>query len=189
MAEMKSLLPEISDSVLVLIDIQERLAAAMPAGVKARVLRGAGTLVRAATLLELPIVVTEQYPKGLGPVEAAVAEQLPPKTHRVEKTCFSCAGANAFMATLEQTGRHQVVLCGMETHVCVLQTAFDLQCRGYAVFVVEDAVCSRAKPNQENALARLRQAGIVVSNLESTLLEWLRDANHKHFKTFSAWIR
>lgn len=184
-----SILARIADSVLVLVDIQERLAAAMPAGVRTRVLRSAGILARSAATLGVPLIITEQYPTGLGPLEPALAKHLPVNVHRIEKTCFSCLDADDFTAALAQTKRRQVVLCGMETHICILQTAFDLQRQGYRVFVVEDAVSSRAKPNQENALARLRQAEVVISNMESILFEWLRDSTHEHFKVLSGWIR
>lgn len=189
MQETMFITSKVTDSALVLVDIQERLAAAMPAGVRARVLHSAGILTQAAATLGVPVLATEQYPTGLGPIEPALAKHLPANVHRVEKTSFSCADVNSFTAALEQAGRRQVILCGMETHICILQTAFGLQRQGRMVFVVEDAVSSRAKPNQENALARLRQAGVIVSNTESILFEWLRDSTHEHFKALSGWIR
>ncbi len=182
-------LAKVADSVLVLVDIQERLAAAMPTSVRTRVVRSSGILVQSAAALDVPLIITAQYPAGLGPLEPALVKHLPANVHRIEKTCFSCANAAEFTAVLEQTKRRQVILCGMETHICILQTALDLQRQGYTVFVIEDAVSSRAKPNQENALARLRQAGVLISNMESILFEWLRDSTHEHFKMLSGLIR
>lgn len=177
------------ESQLVSIDIQDRLAGAMPEQERGRVLRYAGVLAEAAGKLKIPVLATEQYPKGLGPTVPPVAEALPSATPMFEKTCFSCGGAEGFLNTLGAGNRRQVVLAGMETHVCVLQTALELHGNGFQVFVVEDAVCSRSAVNHHNALARLRQAGVVVTNTESVLFEWLRDAAHDHFKAVSALIK
>lgn len=176
------------NSALLVIDVQTRLAAAMPE--RDRVLRNSGILIEAATQLDIPILQTEQYPRGLGPTEPALAERLQDKAQRLEKTSFSCCDAAGFdAAACADVRRTQWILCGMETHVCVLQTALDMRSRGLEVFVVEDATCSRSAANFSNALARLRQAGIVVSNTESVLFEWLRDANHPRFKALTSLIR
>ncbi len=177
------------DSALLVIDIQTRLATAMTETDRARLLRNSGILIEAARQLEIPIVQTEQYPRGLGPTEPALAERLTDSSSRLEKTAFSCCGADDFDAAAGATGRTQWILCGIEAHVCVTQTALELHARGLEVFVAEDAVCSRVPANAANALARLRQAGIVVSNTESVLFEWLRDATHPQFKVLSALIR
>ncbi|MBI5041035.1 MAG: hydrolase [Gammaproteobacteria bacterium] len=176
-------------SALLIIDVQTRLAAAMPASERERVLRNSGILIEAAKALDIPIMHTEQYPRGLGPTEAELAERLAGRVRRLEKTVFSCCGAEGFDAAVCAEGRTQWILCGMEAHVCVLQTALELHARGLEVFVVEDGVCSRTGANHANALGRLRQAGIVVSNTESVLFEWLRDASHPQFKALSALIR
>jgi nicotinamidase-related amidase len=167
-------------STLVIIDIQERLAAAMPA--REAVIRSTGILLEAASRLDVPVLVTEQYPKGLGPTVAEVARKLPGSAIRIEKTSFSAC------AVLPPT-RPQIVLAGMEAHVCVLQTALELAAAGREVFVVEDAVCSRSEANCANALARLRAAGVTVTNAESVLFEWLRDAAHEHFRLLSRLVR
>lgn len=178
-----------SESTLVIVDTQTRLAAAMPDAARARVLNNSGVLLQAAVLLNIPVLVTEQYPKGLGHTEPAVARYLPAQVQHFEKTCFSCYSAPEFREALHSSTRKQVILAGMETHVCVLQTALELNDAGNQVFVAEDAVCSRAEAHHHNALARLRQAGVIVSNTESVLFEWLRDASHAHFKQVSALIR
>ncbi|NNF97553.1 MAG: hydrolase [Halobacteria archaeon] len=175
-------------SQLVVIDIQERFVAAMPSKPRQQTLRNAKLLAQAAKTLQIPITHTEQYPKGLGMTEKTVRSHLSDSA-AIEKTCFSCFAADGFSSALALHQRQQIVLCGMESHVCVLQTAIELQQAGYQVFVVEDAVCSRHKQNHKNALARLRQSGITISNVESVIFEWLRDASHPNFKTLSRLLR
>lgn len=175
-------------SALLVIDVQTRLAAAMPAEARARALRNSAILVEAAQTLNVPVLHTEQYPRGLGPTEPELAQRLS-AAQRLEKTAFSCCGAAGFDAAACADGRTQWILCGMEAHVCVLQTAIELHARGLAVFVVDDAVCSRTDANHANAVSRLRQAGIVVSNTESVVFEWLRDATDPQLKALSALIR
>ncbi|WP_127475620.1 isochorismatase family protein [Sulfurivermis fontis] len=177
-------------SQLVVIDVQVRLAAAMPPEVRERVVKNTAILLQAARLLELPVIATEQYPKGLGNTEDDVAQHFPAQLDVVCKTCFASSGAAGFNAALDaHRGRHQVILAGMEAHVCVLQTAMELLGRGYQVFVVEDAVSSRDEANRQNAMARLRQAGAIVTNTESVVFEWLRDAAHPQFKAITALIK
>jgi len=181
------LLCSATHSRLLVIDIQTRLAAAMPEADRTRVLSNTTLLLQAATLLAIPTCVSEQYPKGLGPTEDELTPYLPVSTQRIEKTCFSACSADSFPH--ETAAGTQHVLAGMEAHVCILQTALQLHTRGQTVFVVEDAVCSRQPDNTANALVRLRQAGVIVTNTESVIFEWLRDARHEHFKTLSALLR
>jgi len=175
------------DSFLVLIDIQQRLMAAMPEGVRQPLIKQVSVLLQAAEALDIPVTITEQYPKGLGPTEAELLSLVPSITP-IEKTCFSCAGVDEFMTTLRSSHRRSVILTGMETHICVLQTALALQGQGYQVFVVEDGVSSRTAQNQNNALQRLRQAGVIITNTESVLFEWLADAKHPEFRALSKLI-
>lgn len=174
---------------LVVVDIQRRLAAAMADDDRARVIRNAAILIQAAGLLNVPLIASEQYPKGLGPTEEDVAWHFPEDLSVVEKTCFACTGEAHFRDSLTANNRRQVVLTGMETHVCVLQTALGLRADGYGVFVVEDGVCSRQESNHRNALERMREAGVVITNTESVLFEWLHDASHEHFKKIIALIK
>lgn len=176
------------DCTLVVVDMQTRLAQAMPSECFAAAVRNVGVLLQAADKLDVAVLATEQYPQGLGATLDEVAGALPGSADSFEKTCFSACGHDAFADTLARNGRRQVVIAGIEAHVCVLQTALQLQDR-FAVFVVEDAVCSRSAANRANALARLRQAGVVITNTESVLFEWLRDAKHKHFKALTALIK
>lgn len=174
---------------LVVVDIQLRLASAMAETDRSRVIHNTAILSQAARLLNVPMIASEQYPKGLGPTEEDVARYFPENLNRVEKTCFACTGDAVFREALSTNKRHQVILSGMETHVCVLQTALELVANEYAVFVVEDAVCSRREMNHRNALARMRDVGAVITNTESVLFEWLRDATHENFRKISALIK
>jgi len=178
-----------SESLLLLVDMQARLIAAMPEAARPALLRNNTVLLEAAALLNIPVLISEQYPKGLGKTDSGIMQKLPPAIHSFEKTNFSCYGAGGFMQAVNAHGRRQIIICGLETHVCVLQTALELSSAGLQVFVVEDATCSRNLSNSQNALARMRAADVIVSNTESVLFEWLRDANHEHFKTISALLR
>jgi len=182
------MLCQADQSSLLVIDIQQRLASAMPDKALQSLIKHTGLLLKAAGLLDIPVVRTEQYPKGLGDTLDDIQQHISNDT-RLEKTCFSCCGAEGFEQTLRKAGRKQVILGGMESHVCVLQTAMELKAKAYEVFVVNDAICAREKRNHKNALQRMRQAGIVISNTESVLFEWLRDAKHPHFKSISQLLR
>ncbi len=174
-----------SESMLVMVDVQRRLVDAMPTGT--RVVDQIDVLLTAIEALDIPVIVTEQYPKGLGETEPRLMEKLSDATV-IEKTTFSCTQASGFLNTVHKLQRQQIILVGMETHICILQTALDLHAQGYQVFVVEDGVSSRTKPNQYNALQRMRQAGVIVTNTESVLFEWLGDAAHPQFKQLAKLI-
>jgi nicotinamidase-related amidase len=176
-------------SLLAVIDIQTRLTAAMPPKVLVRLQRNTTLLLRAASVLRIPVFVTEQYPDGLGRLETDIEQLLPPDARRYEKTAFSCAGAGTFISDLRHSARTQVVLVGMETHVCILQSALDLMQLGYQVFVVAEAVCSRHRETYETALQRMRQSGAVVTSTESVMFEWLRDARHEQFRVLQPLLR
>jgi len=176
------------DSLLVVMDVQQKLTAVMPNGVRERVVARINVLLTAANTLSIPVVVTEQYPKGLGKTEQALSEQLPESVSVIEKTTFSAMQTPAFAEYIERQDKKQIVLVGMETHICILQTAMDMKTAGLDVFVVEDGVSSRSKANQYNALQRLRHAGVVVSNVESIFFEWLGDASRPEFKTLAQLI-
>ena len=177
------------DSVLVAIDIQGRLASAMPEEDLGPFMQSTSLLLRAAVQLDIPILSTEQYPRGLGETVPEIRRHYPESAGCMTKTGFSCCAAEGFNDSLQRLGRKQVILAGMETHVCVLQTALELKQRGCAVFVAEDAVCARSRQRTANALARLRQAGVVVTHSESVLFEWLRDAQHPQFKAVSKLVK
>ncbi|MSR13531.1 MAG: isochorismatase family protein [Gammaproteobacteria bacterium] len=177
-------------SLLAVVDIQQRLGDAMPNKVLNRVLQNAALLVRSAELLSVPILCTEQYPEGLGATHPTVAAALPAKVVAIRKTTFSCVGASVFHeALVNAPERRQIVLVGMEAHICVLQTALDLCAADHEVFVVEDAICSRRLENYQNALDRLRAHGVSVVSAESVVFEWLADSKHPHFKAVQALLR
>ncbi|KAA5605368.1 hydrolase [Roseospira marina] len=173
-------------SLLVIIDIQERLCPVMDD--PRRVLFNAARLLKGATLLDVPVICTEQYPTGLGPTMIDVRELLP-EGAVIEKTSFGSMGEAAFRDALERTGRDQVVLLGTEAHVCVLQTALGLREAGMPVFVVEDACGSRRPESERAAMARARDAGCGVVTTEMVLFEWLADKSHPAFKQIMALVR
>ena len=181
-------LADSQDSLVVVMDVQQKLTSAMPTEAKENVIEKIKTLLTIANTLSIPIIVTEQYPDGLGPTVPALNEQLTSLVAVIEKTSFSAFDALGFAELIDQSGRKQIVLVGMEAHICILQTALALQKAGFRVFVVEDAVISRTKTNQDNGLRRLRNAGVIVTNVESVFFEWLGDASRAEFKVLAKLI-
>ena len=179
-------------SQLVIVDMQTRLSTAMPQDALQAVIKNCGILVAAAAMLDVLVVVTEQYPKGLGNTVPELLELLPylkpANIKPVVKITFSCMAEPKFSRQLTRD-RSQVILAGMEAHVCVLQTAMGLIETGKQVFVAEDAVISRNPANKANALARMRDAGCIISNTESIVFEWLGKAEGDNFKAISKLIR
>jgi nicotinamidase-related amidase len=173
-----------ADSVLVVIDAQDKLLAKVPAAPE--LVRNIGFLLDAAALLGVPALGTEQYPKGLGPTTAELARRLPPELPA--KTAFSCCGAAGFLADLRGRDRPNVVLTGMEAHVCVLHTALDLLEAGFAVYLPVDALASRAAVDKEAALRRLERAGAIPTTVEAVAFEWVGDAAHPRFKAVSKLV-
>lgn len=177
-------------SQLLVIDVQDRLARAMPEECLGPALENTARLLDAARALEIPVIATEQYPEGLGATLPEVTRHLPAGVAPIEKTSFSCCSAAGFETHLvKQEERHQVILAGIETHICILQTTAGLQHWGYRVFVAADTVCSRSPAIRENALHRMRQGGIIVTNTESVVFEWMGDARHPKFKDISRMFR
>jgi nicotinamidase-related amidase len=177
------------NSVLVVVDMQSRLAQVMPEQDAAAMAANSIRLLEAAKILDVPVLLTEQYPKGLGPTAAEILEHLPQTALVFDKTGFSCCAADGFNQALAATGRAQVILVGQEAHVCVLQSALELLHHGYRVYVVEDALCSRQAGHKSYALRRMQQHGASIICYESVLFEWLRDARHAGFKTISSLLR
>ena len=174
------------EAVLLVVDIQERLAVAMAE--RERVVANAGHLIAAAKLLGVPVLVTEQYPKGLGPTVPELRAALDPAVP-VEKITFDCCGEPSFAPALEQTGRSTVIVCGMEAHICVLQTVLGLLATGMIVHVAADAVCSRNPENARTALELQRDAGAVITCTETVLFQLLGRAGTPEFKAIQARIR
>lgn len=179
------------DLVLLVIDIQDRLAAAMER--RDEVVRTTARLVRLAGIVGARVVVTRQYPQGLGDtvteLAAVIADAVGPGATVVDKTAFCACGEPAFLEAMEATGRRQVAIAGMETHICVTQTALALACAGWRVHVVEDACCSRTPRDHESALARLRHAGVTVTTSESLMYEAVGRAGTDEFKRLLAVVK
>jgi len=182
-------------SQLVIVDMQTRLIGAMQLEAMQAAIKNCSILATAAAMLAVPIVVTEQYPKGLGNTLAellTVLADTKANLKPVEKTTFSCAAEPKFCRQLS-SDKSQIILAGMEAHICVLQTALDLLAlngnNAKQVFIVEDAIISRNPSNKVNAIARLRTAGCIITNTESTLFEWLGKAEGDAFKAISKLIK
>jgi nicotinamidase-related amidase len=172
---------------LVVIDIQEAFRHVIPdfTVIAARAL----TAIWGFQALGLPVLITEQYPKGLGRTAEEILLALPDDFEIFEKTAFSSCGAAPFASKLEELGVSQVVLCGLETHICVNQTAHDLLERGFEVHLLTDCVRSRFERDKRAGLAKMQMSGVVPSSIEMALFELLRDAKHDKFKEIQALIK
>jgi len=170
-------------AALVVVDIQEAFRKAVPSF--DAVAGSAATLVQGAEAMGIPIVVTEQYPKGLGHTVPEVADHLPIGLKPIEKVRFSAAEAEGF----DLNGRDQALVCGIETHVCVNQTVLDLLDRGIEVEVVGDAVGSRTDDNRELGLHKVEQAGAVLTSVETALFELLGGSDAAEFKQVQALVK
>ncbi len=163
---------------LAVVDVQPKFME--PIAQRERVLRTCEFLVRAARLLDVPILATEQYPTRMGGTDPRLVELM--GVQPAAKMSFSCAGCEAFDAELDRLGRSQVVLIGIETHICVSQTAHDLMSQGRTVLVAADAVSSRTLDRHGIGLARLARAGATLAHSESIVYEWMRSADHPRFR-------
>ena len=177
-------------SQLLIVDVQKKLLDTMPG--KDRVVAACVRLVRAARMLDVPITISEQYPQGLGPTVDPIREAFANNGFVVDKVEFSClksAPLRERLHELRRQGRPQVVVGGIEAHVCVLQTAMDLEAQGFEAFVAADAVGSRDKASAKRALARLLKSGADVVDSEMVLFEWLEKAGTQEFKELQALIK
>jgi nicotinamidase-related amidase len=163
-------------AALVVIDVQDAFRKAVP--VFDQVASATATLVEGAKAVGIPVVATEQYPKGLGRTVPEVAEHLPDGVEPIEKVVFSAVEADGF----DLGGADQAIVCGIETHVCVNQTVLDLVARGIDVHVAEDAVGSRSKQNWELGLHKVERAGATLTSVETALFELVRQAGTDEFK-------
>ena len=172
-------------AALLVVDIQERLAPAMPEEILAQVLRNTTILIEAAKRLGLPILVSQQYPKGLGPTVAAIESVLPPTAQRFDKVEFSAAG----VVHPHPRERDQYIIAGMETHICVFQTARDLVEKGFEVFLLADAVLSRSAEDRRVGFELCKEVGARVTTVESALFDMLGRAGSPEFKLVSAAVK
>lgn len=174
------------NTALVLIDIQGKLAALMHD--KDALYAQLQILIKGTQALQLPILWLEQYPKGLGPTIPEVANLLPDQ-QPLAKTCFSACGLSAFTQALRETGRRQILLAGIETHICVYQTARDLLDEGLYVEIVADAVSSRTAQNKAIGLEKMLHCGAQITSVEMCLFELLQRAGSAEFKEIAGLVK
>ena len=176
-----------SDSLLVVIDVQEGYRGLTVA--HARMQKGVQTLIQAAVLFGIPMIATEQYPKGIGHLVPEVAGLLPEGTPLIEKMSMSCCGQPAFVDEVRRSDRHQVVVCGIEAHACINQTVHDLLDTGYQVHLPYDAISSRFEHDYRIGWDKMIGSGAVPSTVEMACLEWVRTASSPEFKQLHRLIK
>ncbi|MBX7056286.1 MAG: isochorismatase family protein [Pyrinomonadaceae bacterium] len=178
---------EAHSTALVVVDIQEAFRDPIPDSLS--VIERAVIAVRGFQMLGVPVIVTEQYPRGLGRTVEEILLSLADEVSVIEKSSFSACGSSAFVERLRADGVETVVLCGVEAHVCVSQTAHDLLADGIAVHLLLDAVSSRNETDKRAGLKKMFGSGVVSSSVEMALFELLRDSRHPHFKEVQALIK
>ena len=182
--------PKILDkdkTALVIVDFQEAFRLMIPdfEDIAVKI----SQVVQGFQILDLPIIVTEQYPKGLGHTAKEILETLEGEFQNIEKTTFSSCGTNEFTGKLNATNTKQVLLCGLETHICVNQTAHDLLNEGFEVHILNDAVGSRFVENKETAISKMSINGVIPSCVEMALFELMKDSKHEKFKEIQNLIK
>ena len=175
-----------NETVLIIIDVQERLFNVMQTN--ERLKQNCIKLIKGCNLLNIPVILCEQYPKGLGSTIEAIVKELY-KHKYFEKLSFSAGKVEELKLYIKELGVRQILLCGIETHVCVLQTALDLLEQEYEVLVVSDAVSSRNQIDYEIALQRMKQNGAQMTTVEMTLFEFLESAEAEEFKDISKILK
>ena len=175
-----------NEAVLVIIDVQESFRKHLADVVN--LTRNISIMSEAAKILQVPVFLTEQYPQGLGHTLAEITACIGEHKY-FEKKAFSCTGAAGFLDELEATGRRQVVICGIEAHVCVNQTVHDLLRRDYTVHLISDAISSRAARHKDLAIAKMTASGAVLSSVETALFEMLVESGSDKFKAVQRLIR
>jgi len=173
-------------TLLLVIDVQERIFPAIAEPDMLR--RNIPLLIEGMKLLEIPVIVTEQYVKGLGPTIQEIATRIT-EVERIEKSSFSCCDEPRFMLDLASSGKDYVIIAGIESHVCVLQTAIDLQQNGYHPVVVEDCISSRNLNDKRIALERMNSEGVIVTTFEAILFELLRYSGGETFRAISKIVK
>jgi nicotinamidase-related amidase len=171
-------------SALLVIDVQEKLLVKIPTA--QALVHNISFLIDGARLVEVPVSATEQYPKGLGPTVPALAAKL---TERPDKVAFSCCAIPSVTGNFRQQGRSKILLAGMETHVCVLNTALDLLAEGFQVYLAVDALASRFAVDHDTALRRLEKAGAILTTSETAVFEWVGGSSHPKFKQVSSLVQ
>ncbi|MEK7723008.1 MAG: hydrolase [Acidobacteriota bacterium] len=174
-------------TALVVVDLQDAFRSPLPDF--QLVVDRTSIAIRGFQTLGLPIIVTEQYPKGLGRTVEELLLCLPDDFEIIEKTTFSSCGASLFLEKLKATNAKQIVLCGIEAHICVNQTAHDLLNEGYQVHLLQDCVSSRTTHDKHTGIEKMRTSGVIPSNIEMALFELMGDSKHEKFKEIQALIK
>ena len=176
----------VTDSVLLVVDVQEKLFRVMYQ--KEQLADNLQRLIKGIQVLEVPVLVTEQYPRGLGPTIPEISKLLP-DSRPMAKVSFSCCGDDNFLREFKKLNRKQVLIAGIESHVCVYQTAADLLAAGYEVYVVNDAISSRTEQNKDTGIKMMIQLGAKLTSTEASLFELLKVAKGDKFKAISQIVR
>ncbi len=176
-----------NDCLLIVVDIQEKLCPAMPNF--EYYCKNMKNTVATCGILDIPVIVTEQYPKGLGNTIEAIACELAKNTPIISKLTFSCWGGDGFSAELLLRPQRTLILIGMETHVCVQQTALEALKKGYEVIILADAVSSQSESDKNVALDLLRVAGVTITTFQALVFAWLKSSKHPEFKIISKLIK
>jgi nicotinamidase-related amidase len=174
---------------LVVIDMQERLMSAIPEEKRESTMKNAAVLIEVANTFDIPITVTEQYPRGLGPTIPEIKDCLGDGFKPIEKIVFSCARSPEFKSAIEKIHKREALVCGIETHVCVLQTVMDMINNGYVVYVPADAVASRKDLDWEKGISLIERAGAVVGTTETFVFQLLERAGTEEFKRISKLLK
>jgi nicotinamidase-related amidase len=174
-------------TVLLIVDLQEAFRSPIPDF--ELIVEKTSIAVRGFSILDIPIIVTEQYPKGLGRTAEEILLSLPDNQEIIEKTTFSSCGANSFSDKLKFLNAKQIVLAGIEAHICVNQTAHDLLDQGYKVHLLQDCVSSRTTHDKHTGIEKMRTSGVIPSNVEMALFEFMGDSKHEKFKEIQALIK
>ncbi len=177
---------DLNNTIALIVDEQVKLMPVIHDA--ASVIRNTRILMEGLKLLEVPFLITQQYTKGMGMTEKAIFETAGTEEY-LDKRTFSCMDAENIRSAIEKSGKKQVILAGVEAHICVLQTALDLADAGFDVFVVEDCISSRKVSDKETALKRMIQTGVQVTSYESLLFELMRTSTHPEFKQVSKLIK
>ena len=178
---------DLAGTSLVIIDMQEAFRSVIPDFVETAT--RIEIVTHAARLLGIPVIVTEQYPRGLGHTAAEIKAELPSTQEIIEKTTFSSCGANSFGAQLESNGTRQALVCGIEAHICVNQTTHDMLARGIQVHLLMDCITARTAQNKHIGLAKMQASGALPSSIEMALFELMRDARHEKFKAIQKLVK
>ncbi len=174
------------NSLILLIDIQEKLVSALE---KDKIVDNAQKIIKAANILKIPVIVTEQYPKGLGYTVDKIKNELSSDVKFFEKTSFNALLEEGLLDAIKLYGKKQIVVMGIETHICVHQTASALVENGFEVYAIKDACASRNKYEFKQGIEAMKQNGVKISCVEIALFEWLKGAKHPNFKEVQAIIK